>query len=1148
MSSLTTPHRKLLETAVKHARKIATAGARKSLEALAVHEPDPYPHMDAAQRAHRRKLLAQAKQLGDGESPTKRGSYEIAHLVEKLAYDQWHRILFARYLLENKLLISPLHSTPGNPVDVSLDDCEELAPSQGLKDAWAVAARFAAVELPEIFRADDPAGAVELPVEDRKPLIALVTGLPVEVFTAGDSLGWCYQFWQADKKIESNASGNKIGADELPSVTQLFTEDYMVDFLLDNTLGAWWAGKQVSSDQSSVISEEDARKAVALPGCEWKYLRFVKDEPKEEPSDPSETPLLTMDERHGGTDSNSKSPSNHCSLGTRWRPAAGTFSGWPTTAADLKCLDPCMGSGHFVVAMFERLVTLRMAEENLSEAEAVAAVIRDNLFGLEIDPRCTQIAAFNLALAAWRRVGHCKLPAMNLACSGLAPNTREADWMAIAGDNQKLQRGMERLYRLFQKAAVLGSLINPRAGESDLLVAAFHELQPLLEKALAQETKDDISHEMAVTARGLAKAAEILAGQFTLVATNVPYLGRGKQVDVLKEYCKRAHSKAKADLATCFVERSLEFCQPSGSIALVTPQNWWFLSSYADYRRLVLEEETFHLLATLGEEAWQSFGDRGPMAALIAASRIRANAKQTVCAIDALPLKLIDSKINELLTGEPIVIGQEELRANPDSRLAFDSIDTSKLLANTCESWQGLVTSDNPRFMLTFWEVWGKGWETYISSPTKTRLYGGRENVIYWMNGSGPLHSDGKAHNFPPPSALGRKGILLSQVRSLSATIYTGETFANGSSPVIPADEKTLPALWCFISTAEYQSAVRNVDKKTMVTNGSLLKVEFDLAHWQKVAAEKYPHGLPKPFSSDPTQWLFNGHPAGADQPLHVAVARLLGYQWPRQTGSSFPDCPALDPDGLEHFADEDGIVCLSATKGEAPAAERLRALLAQALGKLDLPALIAGAGIKASKSETLDDWLRDEFFEQHCALFDNRPFIWHLWDGHKSGFSALVNYHQLTHAKLENLTYAYLGDWIRRQQAAVEAEEAGSDAKLQAAKALQTRLKLILEGEPPYDLFVRWKPLSKQAIGWHPDLNDGVRMNIRPFLATDIPGGKKGAGLLRTKPNIKWEKDRGKEPQRDKAEFPWFWKGSTFTGDRVNDVHLTKAQKEATR
>ena len=248
--------------------------------------------------------------------------------------------------------------------------------------------------------------------------------------------------------------------------------------------------------------------------------------------------------------------------------------------------------------------------------------------------------------------------------------------------------------------------------------------------------------------------------------------------------------------------------------------------------------------------------------------------------------------------------------------------------------------------------------------------------------------------------------------------------------------------------------------------------------------------------------------------------------------------------DELLPFADADGIVCLSASKGEAPAAERLRALLSQALGSFDVRALLAGAGPKGSKSETLEDWLRDEFFEQHCTLFHNRPFVWHLWDGHKSGFSALVNYHKLDHAHLEKLTYAYLGDWIRRQQAAVDAGESGSDARLAAAKLLQSRLKLILEGEPPYDIFVRWKPLSQQAIGWHPDLNDGVRMNIRPFLAQDLPGGKKGAGLFRTKTNIKWDKDRGKEPQRDQAEFPWFWQGSTFTGDRVNDVHLTLAQK----
>ena len=298
MSSLPAPLRRQLERTICDARKIAEAGAAKALRALAVHEPDPYRHMDDAQRRLRRRLRAQARQLGDGESRTQPGAYEIRHLVEKLAYDQWHRILFARYLLENDLLISPEHG-----VSVSLEDCEELAPSLGLKDSWTVAARFAAKELPEIFRDDDPAGAVELPVEDRNPLLQLVTSLPRDVFTADDSLGWCYQFWQAERKDEVNAAGNKIGADEISPVTQLFTEDYMVDFLLDNTLGAWWAGKKAKDEgrRMNFATEEEARAAVALPGCEWKYLRFIH-------ADSSSVPSVS-------------SVVNQA----RWTPAAGTF-------------------------------------------------------------------------------------------------------------------------------------------------------------------------------------------------------------------------------------------------------------------------------------------------------------------------------------------------------------------------------------------------------------------------------------------------------------------------------------------------------------------------------------------------------------------------------------------------------------------------------------------------------------------------------------------------------------------------------------------------------------------------------------------------------------------------------------------------------
>ena len=1115
MRSLATPLRKQLESTITRARKIAEDGARHALEALAVHEAKPYPHMAEVQKALRTKLRAQARQLGDSESIARTGGHEIKHLAEKVAYDQWHRLLFARYLLENNLLLSPEHG-----VAVSLDDCEELASSEGLKDAWAVAARFAAKELPEIFRVDDPAGAVELAINDRNPLIQMVTGLPVDVFTASDSLGWCYQFWQAEKKDEVNASGNKIGADELPAVTQLFTEDYMVDFLLDNTLGAWHAGKILGANPrlaETTENEVELRQALALPGCPWSYLRFTKGEDG------------------------------------KWVPAAGTFDGWPQSAAELKCLDPCMGSGHFVVAMFERLVALRVAEEERDETTAVAAVIRDNLFGLEIDPRCTQIAAFNLALAAWRRVGHRMLPPMHLACSGLAPNAKRKEWLQLADEASGLRFQMGALYDLFEKAPILGSLINPRADKAVTFGAAFHELQPLLAKALAQETTDDTAHEMAVTASGLAKAAEVLAGQFTLVATNVPYLGRGKQDKVLVDYCERVHPEAKPDLATSFVERCLDLCCAGGISALVTPQNWLFLGTYQKIREKLVSNASVCLVAELGAGSFQtplydfsfvliSFRKSPPLGDTYYAALVSEDTREIALKADSLRTQPIAS------------LSLKTCLQSEDRRILSREIGAGEPLSKAGQGFCGLQTGDNSRFVRVFWEMprLQKGWDFFQRTASKTRPCDGLEQVLWWEGGRGVLASEpGFRDNGTEALAAAFEergvGFVIHRMGSLPASWLVGQLVDQNGAVVIPARKEIAPAIWAYLESQEYSANVRKLDNKVGVTPATLVKVPFDLARWQKVASVKYPHGLPKPYSSDATQWLFNGHPASADQPLHVAVERLLGYQWPRQTGSSFPDCPALGPDGLERLADDDGIVPISPTKGEGSAAERLRELLARAYGKEwnairqeELLAQVEYAGA------SLEDWLRNGFFEQHCALFHHRPFIWHVWDGHKNGFSALVNYHKLTHANLEKLTFAYLGDWIRRQQAAVEAGEAGSDARLQAAKQLQAKLKWILEGEPPYDIFVRWKPLAQQPIGWHPDLNDGVRMNIRPFATAEV---------LRKRVKIKWDKDRGKEPVRAKHEFPWFWgwdekvpdfvgHGKEPDGNRWNNCHYTNDLK----
>lgn len=1120
--------RRNLENAVKAARRVAERAATKALDSLAVGSHEPWSGQPTADRALRVKLRARGRQLGDALD-AKTGKQATTRLVHEVAYEHWHRMLFARFLAENELLIEP-----DSGVAISLDTCRELAKERGT-DVWMLASRFAQTMLPEIFRADDPVLAVELAREDQLELEKIVADLGTDVFTASDSLGWCYQFWQAEKKDAVNDSGVKIGADELPAVTQLFTEDYMVDFLLDNTLGAWWAGKKLAADPSlaaSAATEDDLRKAVSLAGVPWAYLRFIADE------------------------------------GGPWRPAAGTFDGWPKAAKDLTCLDPCMGSGHFVVAMFERLVPLRMAEEGLSETAAIQAVIRDNLYGLEIDPRCTQIGAFNLALAAWRRVGHCPLPAMHIACSGLAPNATEDEWVALAEGNSRLEEGMRRLHGLFKDAPVLGSLINPRAEGYAAFEASFAELQPILEKALANEGSDDAEHEMAVTARGVAKAAEILGRQFTLVATNVPYLGRGKQDDTLRNFCDEQHSTAKTDVATCFIQRCRKYGRIGSTYATVSPHNWLFLPAYREFREDLLRTLSWDVVAKLGEGGFDSSQAAGAFVVLAVLTDKGPPTNHALWGWDLSALRSWEEKASSLRLQTASLYRQAQQAANPDATVILGEAIRGKPLRVHASCWQGLVTADDNKFVSFFWEVVPspRTWRWMQGPPQESLPYTGRDCVVRWERGEGALHKASKAHNYPSAEMLGRPGVAFQRMRHLNVTIFSGDVFGDHVAPIVPDNAALVPAIWCFCNSDEYRKGVRDYDATLKVAVGSFLKVGFDVEYWTAEAARRFPEGLPPPHSSDPTQWLFDGHPKDSDNPLHVAVARLVGYQWPRQTGSEFPDCPALSPDGLESHADADGIVCLSSVRGEPTAADRLLALLADAYGpdwSADLRDKLL-ADVDAA-GETLDDWLRDSFFEQHLKLFHQRPFVWHIWDGLRDGFNCLVNYHRLTgpdgegRRTLEKIAYEYLGDWITRQKAQQAAGAEGADARVAAAVHLQDQLAKIIAGEPPFDIFVRWKPLAEQPIGWDPDINDGVRLNIRPFMTARPLGAKaKKACILRAAPGIKWDKDRGTEPDRPKDQFPWFWSwdedaedftgGTKFDGKRHNDLHYTRKAKEAAR
>jgi hypothetical protein len=272
MVTLSKDLRRTLENTVREARRVAEEGAKKAIESLAVHHYEYWPGMNAEQQTLRNKLRAHGRQLGDRRDE-RRGTQAINRLVTECAYEHWHRMLFARFLAENNLLIEP-----STGVAITLQECQELARERS-EDWLEMASGFAEGMLPQIFRQDDPVLDVTLPAETRSRLEDMLKALPSDVFLADDSLGWVYQFWQAEKKDEVNRSEKKIGADELPAVTQLFTEDYMVLFLLHNTLGAWWAGKVLAAKPElarSARSEDELRAACAVSSIGWTYLRFVR--------------------------------------------------------------------------------------------------------------------------------------------------------------------------------------------------------------------------------------------------------------------------------------------------------------------------------------------------------------------------------------------------------------------------------------------------------------------------------------------------------------------------------------------------------------------------------------------------------------------------------------------------------------------------------------------------------------------------------------------------------------------------------------------------------------------------------------------------------------------------------------------------------
>ncbi|WP_028829863.1 Eco57I restriction-modification methylase domain-containing protein [Proteocatella sphenisci] len=1107
MKPLSKELRNKFERTIENAREVAEEAAKIALEQLGVGEASPYSYLSEDKRALRRRLRAHGRNLGDIRD-SKTETQEIDRLVEEIAYEHWHRMLFARFLAENDLLMYYEDDDIENAVPVTLSECDELAEELGLKNGWEMAAKLATKMLPQVFRADSPVFKIGLSPEKQRQLVNLVSNIEGVVFQASDSLGWAYQFWQNKKKELINKSESKIGDKELPIVTQLFTEPYMVKYLIDNTLGAWYVNKKLSEIRPDIkISHDIIIEEMAFSkDIDFSYLKMIN----------TDKGVI---------------------------PAAGEFKTWPDKLSELKIMDPSCGSGHFLVSIFLTLIPMRMEIEQLSAFEACNRILNENLFGLEIDKRCVEIAVFSIALAAWKYPnagGYRKLPDIQIAWCGQSLRLKKEEWLDMVKDEPSLRFHMTELYETFKHSNILGSLINPNKEISNTSIfdMKWDEIHSILTRLANKQTYENDT--LGVLAQSVEKAFLLLANQYQWVITNVPYLTMKKQDEKMKELISEQYPISKYDLSTTFFERMLELSEKNGVVSCVMPINWLFSKSYKAFREYILQTFEIGNIAILGSGAFDSISGEVVKVLLISVNKHKASKNHFYAGYDVSNY----SDKSEGLLKEPMSLcNQYDQLQNPDGRILIEYSNSFDTLDSLAISKRGIVNGDNERWKRCFWELPKKlsSWEWLQSAVNQNVEFSGRQSIIDWSNkGIGMLRPTKDNPSYD------KLGICVSRMGGLKTTIYTGEMYDQNTGVIVPNNNKDLLAIYCYCKSNYYANEVRKLDKKLNVTSDTLIQVPIDLEHWSEVAKTEYPNGLPKPYTDDPTQWIFHGHQRKSADSLQVAVARLMGYRWPAELDKEMElsdEAKALaeECEGLLSFADKDGIVCIPSVRGEAPASERLLNLLAAAYKDEDINMILSGLLSDADHAgKSLESWLRDKFFTQHYKLFGHRPFIWQIWDGLKDGFSALVNYHKLDRKNLETLIYTYLGDWISKQKSAMVEGIEGAEEKLNAATGLKKKLELILEGEAPYDIFVRWKPLNKQPLGWEPDLNDGVRINIRPFMSVgDV--GKKGAGVLRDKPNIKWTKDRGKDTENS----PWY---HLFGGDRINDHYVTLEEKKKAR
>lgn len=733
--------------------------------------PQPY-RIEGDAVTQRQRFVAELN-----KETAKQGSYTAAYqtVVDKVAYTWFNRLIAVRYMEVNDLLPSRtrvLSSADGraepqivtSPFDAVLDYTPaEQQQIVNLKNDNKLDEAFRLLFLKQCAALGDCLPRLFEQVDDYMPLLLalsftdkdgvvchLVNDIPESDWQdAVQIVGWLYQYYNTEPKeqVFANLKKNiKISAENIPAATQLFTPDWIVRYMVENSLGRLWSEGHPDFDKS-----------------EWKYYL---DEAPQEPQVAQQLAEL----RKG-----------YAAL----------------TPEDIKCIDPCMGSGHILAYLFDVLMQIYRSA-GYGDRDAAASIVEHNLYGLDIDDRAAQMAYFVVMMKGCHYDSRFLRRHLNPHVYAIQESGElTTDALGRLGRQESTARA---LLDGFKNAKEYGSILQPKVTleELDALQKQLREVDGASD--MGSLTDQLVAGQIVNVLYPLIEQARMLVQKYDVVVTNPPYMGGSGMNARLSDYVKKVYPDSKSDLFAVFIERCAQMDKRGGYQAMITQHAWMFLSSFEKLRAKLQLIDTVNM-AHLGARGFDEIGGEVVQTtSFVMRSSHTKGYKGTYC-------RLIDgnsekAKADMFVSGENrYVAEQDNFSKIPGSPVAywigkemFGAYDKGQKLKDISTARVGLQTSDNNRFLRLWYECGLNNTEFYCttldecnSNPKKwyphnkggayRKWYGNIEYIINYGNGGYDLAHAPGATTIPELYAF-REAITYSRITSgdISFRIQTQNT------------------------------------------------------------------------------------------------------------------------------------------------------------------------------------------------------------------------------------------------------------------------------------------------------------------------------------------------------------------------------------